>query len=112
MIIDDIQLRVEEHVNTIPDVVIRLVMEKARKFHVSSTNNLVGKGGQNDCDCEYCRTLNLYVTTKISMHRSKRRLYYEDSYSVQEFPHIEERLNALKETVRLQRKQTKLAAIS
>jgi hypothetical protein len=112
MIIDDIQLKVEEHVNTMPEIVIGVLMEKARKCHVSVVNNAVGRGGTSECDCEYCRTLRLYVTTKISMHRSKRRLYREDSYSIAELPDMEQRFLQLQETVRFQRKQAKLAAIS
>ena len=83
-----------------PDEVFGLFFDKVRSFHVSYANHHLRT---NDCDCQYCRSLRLYVSTKMVMHKTKRKLL-RDGYAMEEVPEIEEKLQVLKKLVTTQRK--------
>lgn len=106
MSLDTIQIKVAERVDQMPGAVFERVFDKFRVNHVKFANH---HSRTNECDCEYCRSLRLYVSTKLSLHRTRRR-YLGDEYSMDELPTVEEKLNSLKEVVRYQRAQKNLAA--
>jgi hypothetical protein len=97
---------VQEKADQMPEAVFGLLLDRAARQHVCFANHHLRT---NDCDCDYCRSLRFYVSTKLSLHRTKRK-YLGDGYSIGELPAVEEKLAALQEVVAYQRQLKNQAA--
>jgi len=96
---------------------LSLIIHKRRKianykeeFHKNKNDQQLLR---ENCDCEYCKNLKLYVILKKKHHRNKKILYDDDMLlSSKEVINLQEYLNDLKKSYLNYKKEKDLTKIN